>query len=184
MKKVVLVEIDPAVIELSKKYLPSLSNGAFDDHRLKLVLDDAAQYVKQTNQKFDVIICDSTDPEGPAAALFSSEFYGDCKKCLRRKGIFVNQNGVPFVQPEELTLTLENRKPHFRNIGFYVAPVPSYVGGLMAFGWASDCQYEVSRKKLTERLGRVNGKMKYYTPYLHKGAFALPQCMLDFLEQK
>lgn len=179
LEKIVQVEIDPSVIELSKKYLPSLSRGSFENPRADIIIQDAAKYVKETDQTFDVIICDSNDPEGPAKVLFSTEFYGDCKKILNQGGIFVNQNGVPFMQKSELILTTENRKPHFKNVDFYIAPIPTYVGGYMAFGWASDKKYNPTEKALKNRLSQIKGSMKYYTPAIHRAAFALPQYMLD-----
>ena len=181
VQKAVMVEIDPAVIELSKKHLPEWSNGAFDDPRAKIVIQDASKFVKETEEMFDVIICDSNDPEGPAKVLFSPEFYGDCKKRLNPKGIFVNQNGVPLLQEKELQLTLENRKPHFKYVTYYVAPVPTYVGGYMALGWASDTFYKPSERKLAARMEKVRGKLRYYTPAVHKASFALPQYVLDAL---
>src|SRR5690606_13589173 len=66
------VEIDPAVIDLSRQYLPNHSQGAFEDPRLKLVIDDSVRFVQQCTERFDVIISDSTDPHGPAEALFTS----------------------------------------------------------------------------------------------------------------
>lgn len=179
LETIIEVEIDPTVIELSKKYFPTVSNGAYENPRAKLVIQDAAKFVKETEETFDVIIVDSNDPEGPAKVLFSSEFYGDCKKILNAGGILVNQNGVPFLQKSELQLTAENRKPHFKNVTFYVTSVPTYTGGLMALGWASDKKYKVSEKTLEERLENVDGKMRYYTPAIHKACFALPQFMLD-----
>jgi spermidine synthase len=177
LEKIVQVEIDPAIIELSKKYLPSVSLGAFDNPRAKVIVQDGAKYVKETEEMFDIILCDSNDPEGPAKVLFTSEFYGDCKKRLNPNGIFVNQNGVPFMQKSELALTIEGRKPHFKNVEFFVAPVPTYVGGFMAFGWASDKKYRTSEALLQDRLLRLKGKMRYYTPALHKASFALPAFM-------
>ncbi len=179
LEKIIQVEIDSAVIELSKKYFPSVSKGAFDHPRAKVVIQDAAKYVKESEETFDVIICDSNDPEGAAKALFSAEFYGDCKRRLSPNGIFVNQNGVPFMQKRELMLTKENRMPHFKHVSFYVAPVPTYTGGFMAFGWASDKKHKVTEKTLKERLNKVKGKMRYYTPAIHRASFALPQYMLD-----
>ncbi|HSX26075.1 MAG TPA: polyamine aminopropyltransferase [Chlamydiales bacterium] len=181
VQKAIVVEIDPSVIELSKKYLPSLSQGAFSDPRAQIVIQDAAKYIKETKDTFDVILCDSTDPTGPGKVLFTTEFYGDCKKKLKSKGIFVNQNGVPFFQKSELKLTQENRAPHYKNVRFYLAPVPTYVGGFLALGWASDTLYKVSEKTLQKRMKNVRGKMKYYTPAIHKAAFVLPQYVLDAL---
>ena len=179
LEKIIQVEIDPTMIELSKKYLPNVSQGAFDNPRAKIVIQDAAKYVKETMERFDVVIVDSNDPEGPAAVLFTSEFYGNCKKVLTPGGILINQNGVPFMQKSELRDSLKNRKPHFKNVDFFVAPVPTYVGGFMAFGWASDRKHRPGIKAIEERLAQIEGKMKYYTPAIHKAAFALPQYMLE-----
>jgi spermidine synthase len=182
IEKVTLIEIDGSVVERSKKYLPSLSNGAFEDPRLELLIEDGVVYVEKTNQKYDAVICDSTSPIGPAAVLFTEKFYGQCKRVLNEKGIFVNQNGVPFLQKDEFLCTLKNRSKHFKDVGFYVAPVPTSVGGFMAFGWASDYEEyrRVSEETLRQRLTRISGSMKYYNPGIHKAAFCLPQFMVDW----
>lgn len=184
LETIIQVEIDPSVIELSKKYFPTVSDGAYENPRAQIVIQDAAQYVKETNQKFDVIICDSCDPEGPAQVLFTSEFYGDCKKLLNPEGIFINQNGIPFVQTTEVPLTHKNRSPHFTHTTLYLAPVPTYVGGFMAFGWASDKIYSLSTETLKTRLSRIDGRMRYYTPAIHNASFALPQYVQDQLDLK
>lgn len=67
--KVTMVEIDPTVVELSRKYLPGHSDGAFDDPRTDLVIADGLKYVAESDEKFDVIIVDSTDPIGPGEVL-------------------------------------------------------------------------------------------------------------------
>lgn len=177
IRRIVLVEIDPSVIALSKEYFPSVSKGAFDNPRVEIVIQDASEFVKTSEELFDVIICDSTDPIGPGKVLFTEEFYGECKDRLRDKGIFVNQNGVPFFQKEELVMTLHNRRPHFQNVSFYIAPVPTYAGGFMAFGWASDTNYQVSPEVLRERFEKLGVPTFYYTPEIHSASFALPRFM-------
>lgn len=183
IEKVTLVEIDGSVVERSKKYLPSISKGAFEDPRLELLIQDGVVYVEKTDEKYDVIICDSTDPVGPGAVLFTESFYGQCKRILNEKGIFVNQNGVPFLQKDEFVSTLKNRSKHFKDVGFYVASVPTYVGGFMALGWASDHEEyrALSEETLKQRLTRVTGPMKYYNPGIHKASFCLPQFMVDLM---
>lgn len=186
VETVVQVEIDPSVIELSKKWIPNVSRGSFDDPRLQLIIADGAKFVHETDQRFDVIICDSTDPIGPGEVLFTSEFYGNCKRVLNPKGIFVNQNGVPFLQGFEVTDTYNNRKDHFAVTTFYLAPVPTYAGGFMAFGWATDCEdyADVSQKVLQKRLSKIDGKMKYYTPKIHQASFALPPFIQEHIPGK
>ncbi|HEV7738138.1 MAG TPA: polyamine aminopropyltransferase [Chlamydiales bacterium] len=185
LERIVLVDIDQAVITFSKEYLPKLSNQAFEDPRITIVIADGAKFVADCKDTFDVIICDSTDPIGPGEVLFTSEFYGNCKKLLTKNGIFVNQNGVPFLQQDELTKTLNNRKPYFKNVGFYTATVPTYVGGPMAFGWASDKKYRVTEAVLQQRMEKLKTKdFFYYTPAIHKAAFVLPNYMLKVIEEK
>lgn len=177
VKKVALVEIDKAVIDFSKKYLQYISKGAFEDPRVQIVIQDGALFVRETAERYDVILCDSTDPEGPGKVLFTSEFYQDCHRVLNKEGILVNQNGVPFLQPQEFVETYANRKAHFPFTTFYLAVVPTYVGGAMALGFASDTFYEpVPRQE-------IEGDFQYYSPAVHQAAFALPPFMNTLLHR-
>jgi len=181
IEKVVLVEIDASVIDTSKRYFPKLSNGAFDDPRVEVRIEDGAKYVAATDERFDVIISDSSDRMGPAEALFTTEYYGNCKSKLKEGGIFVNHYGVPFTQKGEVKLGLNNLSPHFQEVGFFVATIPTYVGGVMAFGFASDVNYQISEEILQERLSYLQSDFFYYTPKVHKAAFALPNYILKQL---
>ena len=91
-----MVEIDAGVVSFCRQYLPNHNAGSYDDPRFKLVIDDGVNFVNQTNQTFDVIISDCTDPIGPGESLFTSAFCEGCKRCLNPGGIFVAQNGVCF----------------------------------------------------------------------------------------
>ncbi|SIO21050.1 spermidine synthase [Rhodovulum sp. ES.010] len=175
VEHVTMVEIDGGVVEFSKDYLPMLSKGAFDDPRLTLVIDDGAAFMKSTGDKFDVIIVDSTDPIGPGEVLFTDTFYGHAKRALTERGILVTQNGVPFLQGEELTNTMRAFKALFADWGCYLATIPTYAGGPMAFGWGTDGDAgAVSAEVLADRFAAARIETAYYTPEVHKGAFALP----------
>jgi len=171
-----LVEIDGAVVDLCREHLPGLSAGAFDDPRTRLIIGDGIRFVAETAETFDLIIVDSTDPVGPGEGLFTEAFYGDCKKRLTPGGVVVTQNGVPHFQPEELARSGRRLRPHFADVSCYLAVVPTYVGGFMAMGWATD---DVGLRKLTEaelapRFARAGFSTRYYSPAVHAAAFALP----------
>lgn len=183
VKKVVLVELDNQVMEITKKFMPNVPKTSFEDPRVEVIFQDGSKYVKEKGPNFDVILCDSTDPVGPAKVLFTSEFYGDCKARLNPNGIFIIQNGVPFLQENELQMTYKNRAPHFKNVGYYLFAFPTYSGGFTALGWASDKNYRVSKKTLNSRLSQVKGPMKYYTADIHKASFNLPQYILNMIEE-
>lgn len=177
VERVVLVEIDEEVISLSRKHLPHVAQGAFEDPRVEVVIGDGFGYVEKSQEHFDVIICDSTDPMGPGKTLFTPEFYAACRRVVGPKGILVVQNGVPFLQKGELIETLASRKQSFTHSEMYTVAVPTYVGGLMALGFATDhAPYLHTREALLKkRLPQVKGEMRYYTPEVHKASFALPK---------
>ncbi|MBF0327467.1 MAG: polyamine aminopropyltransferase [Alphaproteobacteria bacterium] len=179
----VLVEIDAAVVEFCRSHMPTVSAGAFDDPRCEIVIADGLKFMAETDRKFDLIVIDSTDPIGPGGVLFTEAFYKDCARRLTAEGIVVNQNGVPFLQGEEITDTWRRRRPHFADVGFYVAAVPTYVGGFMALGWASH-----STRPRTEGLDQIHARFaaapvatRYYTPDLHRAAFALPRYIQELI---
>jgi spermidine synthase len=186
IERVVLVEIDKSVIDLCRRYLPNHSQGAFDDPRSAIVIDDGMHFLQHANERFDVILTDSTDPEGPAETLFSRSYYAACKNCLSPGGMLVTQNGVAFLQLDEVRTSAEHFNALFRDWHFYSAAVPSYTGGIMTFGWASDdpALRQHDLETLQERLSRSRITTRYYTPALHLGAFALPQFILDAIGKK
>ncbi len=184
VERVTMVEIDAGVVEFSKQYLPNICKDAFDDPRLNLVIADGAKFVAETDERFDVAIIDSTDPIGPAEVLFTEAFYGNVKRCLNEGGIVATQNGVPFLQGDELTSTLAAFRKLFRDPTCYLATVPTYVGGPMAFGWGTDdaSLRQVTEETLAERFKPAGIETRYYTPPVHKAAFALPPYIQDMIE--
>jgi spermidine synthase len=173
--RAVMVEIDPQVIELSRRYLPMVGQGALDDPRAEIVIGDGLAYVAQSERRFDVIIIDSTDPVGPASALFSRDFYADCRRCLNPGGILVTQNGVPFFQAGQLRASMASLRSLFTHATCYLAAVPTYTGGPIALGWASDEPARRGERGALEARYRASGlATRYYAPDVHEGAFALP----------
>lgn len=176
VEHVTMVEIDAGVVDFSKKFLPSLSSGAFDDPRLNLVIADGADYMREASDSFDVIIIDSTDPIGPGETLFTDHFYAHAKARLTPSGVLVTQNGVPFMQSDELTGTMRAFKQLFADWTCYLGTVPTYVGGPMAFGWGSmdPGVRQTPAGTIVERYKAAGIATRYYTPDVHKAAFALP----------
>lgn len=185
VEKATMVEIDPAVIELTKKYLPSIPGKAFEDPRTDLIIGDGVKFVAETAERYDVVIVDSTDPIGPAEVLFGTDFYAQCKRCLSERGILVTQNGVPFMQRDEFTTTYKRLKPLFADAGFYFAPVPTYIGGMMSLAWASldPANRQQSRDTIAQRFAAQNFRTQYYTPDIHVAAFAVPAYLQRLIDE-
>lgn len=175
----VMVEIDEAVIRLSREYLPDIAAGAWDDPRARVIVGDGIAHVAAaTPGEYDVIIVDSTDPAGPGEALFTDAFYTDCSRALGPGGIVVNQSGVPFMQAKELRVTSQRRAMAFTHVTAYVAAVPTYVGGFMALGFASNTAglSKLGPDVVRERAlaAGILGTTRYWTPEIHAASFQLP----------
>ena len=177
------VEIDPRVVELAKAWLPALSAGAFDDPRAELVIADGARFVAETGRRFDIAIVDSTDPVGPGAALFTEDFYRNCKRCLKDGGVLITQNGVPALQGGELAASHAAFRRLFADWAFYLAPVPTYNGGFMAFGWATDDAglRRWSSATIRDRIDAIGLTTRYFNAEIFAAAFALPNDIRSLL---
>jgi spermidine synthase len=138
VERLVQVEIDASVVEFAKQHFPEFTQAVFADPRFESVIGDGARYVAESDRRFDAIIVDSTDAQGPGAVLFTSDFYANCKRCLKAGGVLVTQNGVPFLQPDELRTSIRHFHGLFADASCYLASVPTYVGGHMAMGFATD----------------------------------------------
>lgn len=181
VEHITMVEIDATVVDMCKQFLPNHSRGAYDDPRLNLVIDDGMRFVATTEEKFDVIISDSTDPIGPGEVLFSENFYEACRRCLNDGGILVTQNGTPFMQLGEVQTTAKRMNGLFSDWHFYQAAVPTYIGGAMTFAWGStNADYrKLPLETLRQRYAGSGIVTRYYNADIHQAAFALPQYVLE-----
>lgn len=178
------VEIDASVVEFSKEHFPEFTRPVIGNKRFDLVIDDGMNYVAMTDRRFDVIIVDSTDPIGPGKILFSQKFYNACKRCMAKGAVLVTQNGVPILQSGELTTGIRKFRRLFADGSCYVAAIPTYVGGHMAMGFATDNKRlrATPLKTIAARYRKAGSfATRYWTPEMHVAAFALPRFIADLV---
>jgi spermidine synthase len=172
----VMCEIDEAVVRVSREHMPALSDGAFDDPRARLVIGDGAALVADHTDAFDAILVDSTDPIGAAVVLFSEEFYLACRKALRPHGVLVSQTGSPVYQGREFKDALANIRLVFPTVEVYLGFVPTYPGVLWSFTSATSGTpvSAATTDAIGSRLQERSIATRFYTPDVHRSAFALP----------
>lgn len=186
VERVDLVEIDIKVIEASRTHLPTLNDDgrSFDDPRVNLVIQDAFKYMQEHQGEYDVIIVDSTDPVGMAAALYSDEFYRLCRDSLAPDGALSAQDGVVFFQRDEVARTVAALRRLGLHAGCYLAAVPTYYGGNMTFGIAGR-HADVRTPDLTQlrqRYQELRGATRHYSPEVHAASFVLPRWINELVE--
>ncbi|MDD4169205.1 MAG: polyamine aminopropyltransferase [Desulfotomaculaceae bacterium] len=177
VEQVVHCEIDGAVIEAAKKYLPEIS-CALDHPKVKIIIDDGIKHVQSHKSHYDLIIVDSTDPVGPAEGLFSAAFYQDIYDCLTDDGIFVAQTESPFFNDGLIKRVYQDVAGIYPIPRLFLANVPTYPGGLWSFTMGSK-KYDplqVDRAKIAEL------DTRYYSPDIHFSSFVLPPFVLELVK--
>ena len=177
-----MVEIDPLVVEVCRKYLPKTA-CRLDDPRLSIHYEDGLKYVRFKENEYDLIIVDSTDPFGPGEGLFTREFYGNCYKALKEDGIMVNQHESQFYAEDAEACKRAHKRivESFPISRVYQAHIPTYPSGHWLFGFASKKYHPL--KDLDETRWNLRGlDCRYYPTTLHKGAFYLPAYVEEMLE--
>jgi spermidine synthase len=141
LQEIDLVDIDKGVIDASRKYLPELSDGAFDDPRVIVKIEDAFAFLKRVEKPYDLIVMDVTDvyeeeDEELSEKLFTSEFYADCDAALSESGFLVSQADNHVFCPYSMVDLLSELGSVFPKTGSFQALVPSF-GGYSGYVWAS-----------------------------------------------
>jgi spermidine synthase len=159
-----MVEIDQGVIDACREFMPSLSDGCFEDRRVHVHVEDAFEFVKRAQIPFDLIVMDSTDvyeeeDGGLSERLFSESFFRDCKNVLSEEGFLVTQADNLIFCPYSLEAIRSDFQKVFERVGSYQAIVPSF-GGFSGFCWASKggelSRQFPSEKAQTLRLSYLN----------------------------
>jgi spermidine synthase len=186
VRRAVMVELDPAVIEVSNRHIGV--EGDYGDPRVELVTDDAANWLPEAHRRgelFDVVLIDATDSTGPSSTLWNDRFYGHVAGVLKEGGLCLDSDiaipsrdgGLRFSRdpcPLGIFDLIRARRP-FAATECYYTRSPLYPGGYFAFFLHSQNDRS-SASPARELVGR------HYTPTVHRAAFALPRWWREILD--
>ena len=133
IEKITMVELDQRVIDISKEYLPFVSNGSFDDPRFNLVIQDARNFVEETEEKYDLVIVDSTDPTEIGMSLYSEMFYRSIHNILSDHGTVICQ--IPTIAENTISYVMRTYDEIFELTGYFFVSVPSFSFGNVMMIW-------------------------------------------------
>jgi len=172
VEKCTMVEIDAMVVEACRAHIPQTAKD-LDHPKMNLIIGDGVEFVKNTLEKFDVIIVDSTDPIGPAQPLFGKEFYQDVYNCLADDGIVVSQGESSWYALDIQQSLLGVLNQVFTQSYLYSFSNLTYPGGLWSFTFATK-KYHPINDFNQQRVIDSGLEFDYYNHQLHSAAFALP----------
>jgi spermidine synthase len=180
VRRVVMVDIDAEVVELCKRHLPEMHQGAFDDPRTEFRAEDARGYLERTAERFDLIVVDLVEPleEGPACLLFTREFYGLVRDRLTAGGAMTMQAGMTKVRELDFFTSIHRT---LREVFPVVAGYQSFIscfgtpwGFIVASRKNDPCAQSAS--DVDRRIAdRVKGTLAYWDGQTHQHAFHVPR---------
>lgn len=179
VETVTLVEIDKTVIELAQRHLPSMAMG-MDNPKVKLELCDGFSYLRRLqeapeNDKYDIIITDSSDPDGPAEAFFQKAYFQLLRDALRAGGVVIAQSSENvWLDMDYLKNLTATAREVFPNTQYCYTSVPSYTSGqlgllISSLDKSKDLTHPVREPTKTEQ-----DLMSYYNSEIHHASFVLP----------
>jgi spermidine synthase len=187
VEKVVMVDIDRDVVEACRQHLPEMHQGAFDDPRTELVIGDALEALGASENEWDIIISDLSDPieEGPSFELFTREYFEKCRRALKPDGYFVIQAG-PTAPPEmALHVRLVNTvKVVFEHVAAYVSHVPTYASPYgFALGSARPINVRPDPAAVDEMLAeKTTRELKMFDGAAMLGLMSTPKYLRDAIK--
>ncbi|CAM1500976.1 Fc.00g101380.m01.CDS01 [Cosmosporella sp. VM-42] len=175
VEEAILCDIDEAVIRLSKQYLPHMSSG-FDHPKVTVNVGDGFKFLADYKNEFDVIITDSSDPEGPAEALFQKSYFELLNGALREGGVITTQGSEnQWLHLPLITKLKADCKEIFPVAEYAYTTIPTYPSGQIGF---MVCCKDASRdvktplRRWTEE--EEDKYCRYYNAEIHAASFILP----------
>jgi len=182
VEQVTLVEIDEMVVEKCKEYFPEVA-CELTNPKTRILFQDGARFMEETDEKFDIILIDSPDPVGPAEVLFQKKFHQNVFDRLNDDGIMVAQSESPFYNQRTLRRMYENLSGIFPLAMIYWAYIPTYPSGIWSFTLCSK-QYHPLQDFKREQYRALGIKTNYYNEGIHQAAFVLPNFVKNAIVQK
>ncbi len=167
VKRALLVELDAEVIGASREFFPGVSAG-FADPRTHVLEQDGADFLAQTQEQFDLVIVDSTDPVGPAESLFTSQCFGHAFSALKGDGLFVAQTESLHFHRDFVCRVQRELARVFRFANLYTVSLSTYAGNWWTFSIGSKV-YDPKQV-----LRRCQVPTRYYDEDVHRHAFLPP----------
>ena len=180
VKEIDLCEIDGDVIDVCRRFVPSMACG-FDDPRVKIHVEDGNVFIRSRKKHYDVVIVDSSDPEGPAESLFNEDFYRGMKDALKDDGIIAAQGESFFLHPDICGKLIRIADRLFPIWTYSHMMIPTYPGGSICVCQGS-LKYDL-KKPLRQPDAEMSGALRYYTSEIHTAATALPAFARRIMEE-
>jgi len=170
----ILCDIDEAVIRVSKKYLPSMAVG-YQHPNVKTHVGDGFKFLADRKNEFDVIITDSSDPDGPAESLFQKPYFELLFGALKEGGVITTQAENQWLHLSLIADLKKSCKEVFPVVEYAYTTIPTYPSGQIGFMvCCKDANRDVKKPLRTWSDEEEEKLCRYYNKTIHEASFVLP----------
>lgn len=173
VQQAVLVELDPRVVEVAKQFFRALAVG-FSDPRVTVLHDDGARCLRETEERFDAILVDSTDPVGPARSLSTPQFFRAAAQALDDGGIFAMQTESLHYHAGFVNRVQASLRGVFPSVDLYGVPIATYAGNWWTFALAR--HGPLGREPVRPPVAGT----RFYCEEVHRSAFVPSKALACF----
>ncbi|RPB12499.1 spermine synthase [Morchella conica CCBAS932] len=174
VEEAILCDIDEAVIRLSKQYLPHMAEG-FKHPKSKVHVGDGFKFLEDYKNEFDVIITDSSDPEGPAESLFQKPYFELLFGALKEGGVITTQAENQWLHLKLITELKKSCREVFPVVEYAYTTIPTYPSGQIGFMVCTkDATRNVKKPVRTQTDEEEQKLFRYYNKHIHEASFVLP----------
>ena len=141
VENLTLVDLDPDMTRLARQdtIFLSINQGSLNDPRVRVVNQDAYQFIKNSGDLYDAVIIDLPDPKSVSLSLlYSLGFYKMVEKHLKPFGSMVTQSTSPLYSPEAFLCI----KKTMEAAGFSTVPYQNSVPSMGQWGWVIGVRHE------------------------------------------
>jgi spermidine synthase len=173
VEEIHICELDEVVIETTRKFVPQLGCG-FDDPRVQIHIQDGSEFIKKSCNMFDVIICDLSDPVGPAQDLYEKPFYQSICRALTENGVAAAQGECFWLHKDVISKLVRNAREVFNAVGYATMSIPTYPCGQIGVLHCTKSSLVPVGSLAREVPIGFQKQLKYWTPDVHRSSFHLP----------
>ena len=188
MEKIIMVDIDGELVEACKTHLQQMHDGAFDHPKTELIIGDAIEYLDHCEEKFDIVVCDLSDPveDSPAADFYTQEYIAKCKKVLNADGCLIVQASTMDMFEIEIHARMVNTvRSIFPSVASYGSYVPVFDD---VWGFIVASEKEIDLRPAPEEVDALllrgtNGDFKMFDGTTLLGMLQLPKHVREAIDK-
>ncbi|ODV63191.1 spermidine synthase [Ascoidea rubescens DSM 1968] len=174
VESAILCDIDQSVINAAKKYLPNMAKS-FDHPKVNVHIGDGFKFLESYKNHFDIIITDSSDPEGPAESLFQKPYFQLLNQSLTENGVITTQAESIWLHMKIIKDLKDACSQVFPNVRYAYTTIPTYPSGQIGFMVCTKNK-SIDLSKPLRSFSKDDEKklFRYYSKEIHEASFVLP----------